>query len=173
MSEAQAVVQQGESGDERSAGGSLEGEDRLVPVSEAIRYRKRAQAAEQELGVVGERLQLMEQEPGEARQTVSDLERRQRIDALLAEAEAVDLDAARLLTEAAVQQMDEPDVQMAVEDLRRHKPYLFRQRARRGHGVMAARSEGGALDEVEDAAQQAVSTGHRRDLLRYLRLRRK
>ena len=98
------------------------------------------------------------------------IERRQRIDQLLIEADAVDLEAARLLTEHAVAQMDDADVAEAVADLRRHKPYLFR-RVSEGVGSMSPRiRDGGAVDEAADAAMRS---GDRRDLLRYLRMRRR
>ncbi len=45
--------------------------EKLVPVSEAIRYRKRAQAAEKELGELKERL---EQQGGEAEQLKQTIE---------------------------------------------------------------------------------------------------
>lgn len=165
--------------DEESAGGESPGPtgdtgDRLVPVTEAIRYRKRAQAAEQRLNELNERLEQLQGELGEAHQTVEHLERRQQIDALLAEADAIDIEAARLLTERAVEQMSEPDVQLAVADLRRTRPYLFRHRSTDGSGAMAARF--GSTDSppavAEQAAQRAVTSGDRRDLLDYLRLRR-
>lgn len=149
-------------------------DDKLVPVTEAIRYRKRAQAAEQQLNELNSRFEQLQSELGEARQTVEQLERRQQIDALLAEADAVDIEAARLLTERAVEQMSEPDVQLAVADLRRTKPYLFRQGRAEGGGAMTARfgSVAGDPPEAEEAAQRAAISGDRRDLLDYLRLRR-
>lgn len=175
--EAQEAVAQGgaEAGEpqeqERELGGAEAREERLVPVSEAIRYRKRAQAAEQEIELLRGKLKQVEGELTEAQRTAAYLERRQRIDELLAESEAIDLEAARLLTEHAVAQMDEPDVKLAVEDLRRRKPYLFRQRIASGSGAMAVRPSGDA-EPAEEAAQRAVQTGDRRDLLRYLRVRR-
>ncbi|MEX1017518.1 MAG: hypothetical protein WDZ31_12315 [Phycisphaeraceae bacterium] len=147
-------------------------DDKQVPVSEAIRYRKRAQAAEQQLGDVQSQMQGLQAQLDEAQQTVRHLERRQSIDSLLAESEAIDLDAARLLTERAVLEMDEPDVKAAVADLRRHKPYLFRRRTSEGHGAMAPRVGEDDVPVAEDLAQRAAVSGDRRDLLRYLRLRR-
>lgn len=127
----------------------------------------------------------------EAEGTIRHLERRQQIDAALVEAEARDMGVARLLTEQAVSEMDEADVQAAVAELKKEKGYLFggvnggdeyqslRPRtgaqARRGGGgsggVMSARVEGGNR-EAEVAAERAAVSGDRRDLLRYLRLRR-
>jgi len=145
-------------------------DEKLVPVAESIRYRKRAQAAEQRLGEMEAELESARNELGQARETIDALDRRQRIDQLLIESDAIDLEAARLLTAAAVESMDEPDVAAAVDDLQRRKPYLFR-RQQRGPSGMGARS-GGARASLHEAADTAASTGDRRDLLRYLRMRR-
>ena len=62
----------------------------------------------------------------------------------------------------------------AVDEVRRRKPYLFRARES-ASPALSPRVDGAerALAPVEHAAQQARSTGDRRDLLAYLRLRRK
>lgn len=148
-------------------------QERLVPVNEAIRYRKRAQAAEQQLGTIRRQLDAAQQRCEQAEQTVGSLERRQRIDELLAEADAIDIEAARLLTEVAVQSMDEPDIAEAVDDLRRHKPYLFREEQQGAGGLALAPRMDGVDDPLALAAEQAQHSGDRRDLLRYLRLRRR
>ncbi|MCC7407115.1 MAG: hypothetical protein IT442_03535 [Phycisphaeraceae bacterium] len=142
-------------------------------MAEALGHQEVEMAPEQ----AGHRLVALEGELEKARGELKDarglvekLERRQRIDELLAESDAVDLEAARLLTEAAVQLMDEPDLRLAVDDLRRHRPYLFRQRHKRG-SVMGARSETGERLEVE--GEKARESGDRRTLLRYLRLKRR
>ena len=147
-------------------------QDKLVPVAEAIRYRKRAQAAEQQLEALRAQLDQAHQRFEQAEQTIDSLERKQRIDALLTEADAIDIDAARLLTEAAVQGMDEPDVAEAVDDLRRHKPFLFHPDASGAAGLALAPQIQGHDDPLAQAAEQAQHSGDRRDLLRYLRLRR-
>ena len=144
-----------------------------VPVTEAIRYRKRAQTAEQQLEALQFRFASLQQQFDESQQTITALERRQKIDTLLADSDAIDFEAARLLTEVAVGQMDEPDLALAVEDLRRDKPYLFRRRA--SADAPPASAMGARLDEPpphHHAAAHAAATGDRRDLLDYLRLRR-
>jgi hypothetical protein len=133
-------------------------------------WQERAQTAETQLAEAQQRLSSIDSELASARETVAALERRQKIDALLSESDAIDLDAARLLTEAAVAQMDAPDLKLAVEDLRRHKPYLFRHRRAADSAASAAQLED--TPEAEQAAQRAAATGQRNDLLRYLRLRR-
>lgn len=109
----------------------------------------------------------------QSQQTITALERRSRVDALLTEAEAIDLETARLLTEVAVGSMDEPDLAAAVADLRRDKPFLFHARHDdAGIGVQSPRLPEEFGDPAELAEQQAQQSGDRRDLLRYLRLRR-
>lgn len=159
-------VPPGESSDAMNAG------DKLVPVSEAIRYRKRAQTAEQQLEQLNEQLRDVSARLEEADQTITGLERRSQVDALLMEADAIDVETARLLAEQAVHEMDEPDVSLAIEDLRRHKPYLFRRRIDKDASAMAPAVQDHGHDPAELAAQDAARSGDRRDLLRYLRLRR-
>jgi len=160
---------------EAAATNASEDADKLVPVSEAIRYRKRAQTAEQQLGELRDRFTQLQTQLDSSQDTITSLERRQKIDALLTDSDAIDLEAARLLTEISVSQMDEPDVSTAVSDLRRQKPYLFRHRPRPTDSAMAPRvAPGAVLPAAQDAAaERAAATGDRRDLLDYLRLRRK
>lgn len=145
---------------------------KLVPVSEAIRYRKRAQTAEQQLTDLRDRFTQMQSQLDSSQETITALERRQKIDALLSDSDAIDLEAARLLTEISVSQMDEPDVSAAVSDLRRQKPYLFRHRSAPADSAMSPRIETPGHPTTHDAAERAAATGDRRDLLDYLRLRR-
>lgn len=153
---------------------SQEAAGRELPHAEARRYRKRAQAAEHALTEAQQALEEKSRRLDELESTVSDLERRARVDQLLIEADTIDLDAARLLTEVAVQQMDEPDVAAAVKELRRQRPFLFSTTAARPSAQGArADSSRTAATQAADAALHASETGHRADLLRYLRLRRK
>lgn len=146
--------------------------EKLVPVTEAIRYRKRAQQAEQQLESMQQKLQSLQSKLDEAEQTIHHLERRQKIDETLAASDPIDTEAVRLLTEQTIQQMDEPDVQAAVEELRQRRPYLFHQQSGASGSAMAARVADQPAHEPEQAAEHAAMSGDRRDLLRYLRLRR-
>ena len=149
----------------------------LVPVTQAIRYRRRAQAAEQQLGDLQSKLMQLQGELEQARLTASKLERRQNIDAMLSQADAVDVDVARLLTESAVEMMNEPDLKLVIEDLRRQKPYLFRHRNADGTfasaSSMPARVRSSGVSQIQQAAARAVEAGSRTHVLDYLRLRRK
>jgi hypothetical protein len=166
MTGAEGEENAAEASDRPGAGG------RLVPVTESIRYRRRAQAAEAKARELEAKFAQTQRELEQARKQVEAVERRQRIDQLLVESDAIDLEAARLLTEAAVSLMDEADVEAAVRELRRKKPYLFRQRGSVSGGPMSARSRQGARRDLGDAAETAAMSGDRRDLLRYLRMRR-
>ncbi len=151
---------------------SLPSTDALTPVAPADSPpTQRGDMATQAAADLDNQLTLLRQQLADARTTIVALERRQKIDALLAEQETVDMEVARLLTEAAVSRMSAPDVKLAIDDLRRHKPYLFRHRGAGRAGVMGARVATPALSR-DEAAQRAAVSGDRRDLLSYLRLRR-
>ena len=114
-------------------------------------------------------------ELAEARQTIDAAERARIIDRELAAAGAVDHEVASLLTEMSVRVMDKPDVALAVRDLRRRKPFLFRRdgvSAPAGASAMSASPRASAPSSSQDAAEEARTTGDRRALLRYLRARR-
>lgn len=146
----------------------------LVPVSEAKKYRKRAQAAEKILEDLKEELSSKDALLQEHEKTIGALERSRRIDELLLEADTIDLETARLLTEMAVSEMEDQDVDLAIEELRRQKPYLFHRRTRQA-GVLSPRSgmgEASHNDSLRHAVSEAGATGSRADLLRYLRLKR-
>jgi hypothetical protein len=148
-------------------------DEKLVPVSEARRYRKRAQAAETTLADLQRELQAQQAVVREQQELISDLQRRQQIDEQLIELGAVDLETARLLTELSIGERDEPDIGEAVEDLRRRKPFLFRH-SPAGSGALSPRDavEAPLDDRLTDAASEACRSGRRQDLLRYLHLRR-
>jgi len=148
-------------------------QEKLVPVSESKRYRKRAQAAETTLADLQRELQAKDAVLQEQQELISELRRRQQIDERLIESNASDLETARLLTELAIKEMNEPDVEQAVEELRRRKPFLF-LRAPAGSGALSPRETTGPAREqhLARAACEASESGRRQDLLRYLRLRR-
>ncbi|QQE13587.1 hypothetical protein JD969_09050 [Planctomycetota bacterium] len=146
--------------------------EKKVPVSEAIKYRKRAQVAEKMLTEMQDKVGSLSDELKETEETVKYLERKQHINSLLAQEEAIDLDAARLLTEIAIESMDEPDIEETIKDLRESKPYLFRSK----HSICASAMPANEYiqnNEIETAAVSATQTGNRADLLRYLRIKRK
>jgi hypothetical protein len=119
----------------------------------------------------------------QTREALDAAERRHQIDLALVEADAVDLETARLLTELAVSQMDDRDVALAVRDLRQRKPFLFKNAAKsdpraggarptRHLGAMGARDTTNQPSPLRNFANEAAQTGDRTALLRYLRARR-
>lgn len=106
-------------------------------------------------------------------ETISDLERRHSITEALYEARAIDIGTARLLADLALKDMDEPDVDAAIAQLHEDKAYLFAPSA--SPPLASAQSpalEPDADEGLTHAAAEAHATGNRRDLLRYLRLKR-
>lgn len=148
--------------------------DRLVPVSEAKKYRKRAQAAEKILEDLKLELTEKNQRLQENEQLINEMVYRQQIDELLVDSQTIDLDATRLLTEMALTEMEEPDIEQAVADLRNRKPLLFRatQTVAASLGPKGQTLEPQQPRSIEQAATEAHSTGSRTSLMRYLRLRR-
>ncbi len=161
-----------ESGGGGGGGGSGEGE----PVTEEQRWRKRALEAEALVEELRGKLASALEDLEAAREALDASERKRQIECCLAEAGAVDVAAARLLTEAAVEEMDAPDVALAIEDLKRTKGWLFRHPhgwpAQGAGSVMSGRPAERWCGALEDAAEEAAVTGDRGALLRYLRLKR-
>ena len=82
-----------------------------------------------------------------------------------------------MLTELAVTDMDDPDVGVAVSELRRRKPFLFRARRDRAEHAGSAmsgstRQAGARGNGLVEAAETATRSGDRGALLSYLRARR-
>lgn len=163
----------GDGGD--GGGGETGGQTHGVPVSEEVLWKARAQEAEEKVAHLEARVQELESSLEGANEMVRAVERRGQIDRELTAAKAVDLETARMLTEATIGEMDEPDVAMAVRELCQRKPFLFAGR-RSGAGSGSAMSPGpqraSGDDDLDAMARRARSSGDRGELLRYLRVRR-
>lgn len=123
------------------------------------------------------RIAALEAELAESEARVVATERRYEIDRVLADAGALDAETARVMTETFIEQMQLDDVAEAVELLRERKPFLFsRGSAAVPPGLPSGASAGAAASpgaaDLEDMAEEARSSGARRELLRYLRARR-
>lgn len=137
------------------------------------RWRKRALEAESKLADLEKRLGELEATLEQSRSALATIERKRQIDRALAEAQPIDLEAAALLTESALDQMQTPDVGAAIGELRRRKPWLFREgRTPTPSGAMAASADPTAEQErLDEGLIRAARSGDRRALLRYLRSR--
>ncbi len=148
---------------------------RLVPVTESIRYRRRAQSAEKSAQEMAERLATAHEQLA---QMTDDLEAlrldRTLTDRLLA-AGVTDLESAMLLARSRMEGNDAPDVEALVASLKAEKRHLFGRApesvtSRKTSGVRDRTVPGRAA--LEQAAAKAARTQKQTDLQEYLRLRR-
>lgn len=95
------------------------------------------------------------------------------IESALAGSGVIDIETGRLLVEQTLVASPEMSVEEAVGAVRRSKPFLF---ATGGGGfggaALAMRGGVGPGDGLATLAEEAVTSGDRADLLRYLRARR-
>src|SRR4051812_21360442 len=134
-------------------------------------WEQRANAAESASSQLQSKLEEMAATLAQTREALDASELRRLIDTELSRSGTVDIEAARLMTEAAVAQMKEPDVAKAIADLKKRKPFLFRP-ARTPSSSMSAAPKPAPNDELAQIAEQARATGDKRALLMYLRARR-
>ncbi len=145
-----------------------------VALSPEVVWKQRAEESEDEISRLNGELEALRDELSAAREMVASVERRHQIEQEVTRADAVDLETACLLTEIAIGEMDEPDVSLAVRELRSRKPFLFCN-GKTGHGggsSMSAMVEGGGGGDLSAMAGSARESGDRSELLRYLRARR-
>lgn len=159
---------------------SDDGGTKLVPVQEAIRYRKRAQAAERELEALRGELADVSARLEDTSHTIATLEQRDALNRLLVQEGAIDLDATRVLAEDLLSQSEQPDVEQAVRSLHSTKPFLFapdqshegRMNGRAVRSGAVRPSQTDRAPTLRRAAQAAVMSGRQTDLLNYMRLKR-
>ena len=125
-----------------------------------------------------ERLREAEAELASLRAELASVQRSRELERLLRDAGALDLEMAATMAEALVAQRVAAGesgfgLTAAVGELARTKPFLFGavSGSGSGAGAMSAAPTGGS--ELARAASEAKSSGDRRLLLRYLRLRRR
>jgi hypothetical protein len=168
------MAKQDAGGSDPLEGGGAELEAQGAHVSEEVIWKARAEEAEEQVEQLQSKLGELEMALGKAQETILHVERRGEIDRELTAAKAVDLETARLLTEAVIAEMDEPDVVLAVRELCDRKPFLFgaKRHAASGGVAMSPDQVRGGDEELSTIAQRAKSSGDRSELLRYLRARR-
>lgn len=134
-------------------------------------------AAAQRASALERRVVELEAELRSAREALMKAELRTEMDAALIGARSLDLETGRLVLEHELGQMDEPDVEAALARVQASKPFLFAgdggARGGSGSTAMAAGVDAaGAGADLERLAAGIRETGDRRELMRYLRLRR-
>lgn len=188
------IVQQ-EQEQEQEQQPDSDGAGKLVPVGESIKYRRRAQQAETKLAELdrtvkdlqsqldgrGEELAAAEAQRDEARSGLVEAQNRSSAQQMLMQSGVVDLETATMLLSKRVDLASEIDPQALtakIEELLLDKPFLLGvgggggQRSLPPKTASGRQGRQGIPGRLAQAAQQAVTTGNRRDIAQYLRLRR-
>ena len=152
-----------------------DGDNRLVPVAESIRYRRRAQSAEKKVEDLSEQLTQIQAEREQISKQLSNLQTEQKLMHKLIGAGTIDVESAVLIAKERLQSQKDIDADAVVVQLRKEKPFLFNHTS----SVVTAEKNAGARERLgstqavlERAAKKAATTGNRRDLHEYLKLRR-
>lgn len=153
------------------------GDEKMVPVAEAIRYRKRAQSAEKEAAGLTEEVSRLREANGRLSAEVAGIRTDGALTTALASAGVVDLEAAMLMARSRMEKEEGLDAAAVVAALRKEKGYLF---GSRGASMPAAAKTAGIKEKgaagqkvLEDSARQAAASGSRVDVHEYMRRRRK
>ena len=149
---------------------------KLVPVSESIRYRKRAQSAEKQVEMLAEQLSQAKAEAVQMSGQLNEIKCDQELAGKLTAAGVVDLETALLLSKARIAKSENLSPEECVGQLKKEKQYLFATAEANSSGALKT---AGAKERIvssqsilEKAACRAAETGSRADLQEYLKLRR-
>jgi hypothetical protein len=149
---------------------------KLVPVSESIRYRKRAQVAEQQLEQLAEELASSKSRASEMEERLKKVSIEQELSRKLATSGATDIEAAVLIAKSRLEAQGDGDLDGVIDQLKREKSYMFSGSVSTGVGTRKTAGlrerVSGSQGVLEKAAQRAAVTGNRTDLHEYLKLRR-
>jgi hypothetical protein len=150
-------------------------EEKVVPVAEAIRYRKRAQAAEKELIEAQRKLQEAETQKDQFAQQLSQTKQEQTLKEKLLAAGAVDTETAMLVIQNRLAQDDKAELDKVIEQVRLDKPHLFESlstptvfSSTRGTKDKSAAGQ----EKIKTAAVKAIKTAGRTELMEYMKARR-
>ncbi len=183
----EATTQQGQDQSEPEIGGAEDRQQgRMVPVGESIKYRRRAQQAEQRLEELDRRYQQLneqfaraEAQRDEAQARLAEAQNRAAAERMLAEAGVVDIEAASLLLCRRLDLAGELDTEAIADGVERlliDKPFLAGgQKATASLPPSTASARAGeptAAAQLSRAAQRAAGSGGRKEIAEYLRLRR-
>lgn len=170
-----------------------DGASKLVPVSEPIKYRRRAQQAEGQIQQLEQQLQeaqkqisqrndqlaSAEAQRDEAGMQLTIMENQMLVDRAFNQAGVVDGETASLLLSKRLdltEPVDSEQLATNVEQLLIDKPFL---RASGGETSSMPPKTASPKDghpstaaQLANAAQRAIKSGNRRDIAEYLRLRR-
>ena len=156
------------------------GYDQMVPVAEAIKYRRRAQAAESKVQQLNQGLQLHEEQQKELETRLDKARLENELIRSLSQAGTADMEAALLLVKERMSKQvgEQRDFAGIIQSLRKEKPYLFSLHLDESayiapglsSGIRCRESFGGTT--LRKLAERARQSGARRDMHEYLRVRR-
>ena len=154
-------------------------EVQVVPVSEAIRYRRRAQAAEQQVEQLTTQLETLEKEHRAVEGQVEQMKQETELTQQLTQAGVKDLEAALLLAQRRLQDGngEKQDVPQVIEQLRTERSYLFdggeeiEVGLTRPTASVRTQSQSG-VQALSRMAERVRTTGSRKDMQEYMRIRR-
>jgi hypothetical protein len=166
-------------------------EEKLVPVAESIRYRKRAQAAETKLEEMTRAYEEQGRQMEQFAERMASAQIDQRLREQLVSAQAVDVETAMLVAKQRLEGVSvegdslNENIQTVVEQLGQDKPFLFGQSVEvkevgtperyqisgKTQGVKRVRSDH-SNRVLQEAAESAVASGSRGDVQEYLRVKR-
>lgn len=151
------------------------GEEKLVPVREAIRYRKRAQGAEQAAAELGEQVRDLKAANEKLSGELSGMKVDQELSRKLEAAGVCDVEAAILIAKDRMGKQADAGVDGVIEQMRKEKGYLFDEK----EGSVSVLKTAGVKENMsggqrvlESAGKKAVASGSRVDLHEYMRMRR-
>lgn len=165
-------------------GGDQTAENRTLPINEELLEKAQQESQEeqqqdhqsdqQQIEALKQQVATLQAQLLEAEQAIIHTQRHAEIERELNAARALDIETATLLTEAAIAEMDPPDVATAVRELRARKPFLFATTPATHSGglSMSPAPNDDAHNTISSIAQRARVSGDRAELLRYLRARR-
>ena len=150
------------------------GDEKVVPVSESIRYRKRAQNAERQAAGLEQQLKLSMEKNEQLAGQLDKLRLEQEVITSLTKAGVKDMEAAVLLTKARMGSEGQ-DVDSVIDQLRKEKGYLFADIETSTAALKTAgvkQRTGGGQAVLENSAKRAAVSGSRTDVHDYMRVRR-
>jgi hypothetical protein len=165
---------------------------KLVPVTESIKYRRRAQQAEghlqkleQQLTELKQQMQTHQDQLAQAQSQRDQLQRqlvttenRRSAEQMLSHCGVLDIQAATSLLSQKLnlsEELSPESLSHNVEELLLDKPYLRHELAKPSLPTRTASARAGISSlstQLSQVAQQAATSGDRRDIAQYLRLRR-
>ena len=155
------------------------GDDRMVPVAESIKYRKRAQSAEKQLADVQGQLDDIKTENEKLSKRIGSFKIERSLSGELIKAGISDVEAGIILARSELDKDAEADVLEIVEKLKNEKGYLFGSGNEEKVDVSSSVKTSGVKQKVsgsraviERYAKRAAESGSRADMMEYLRVRR-